>query len=135
MAGGKAGIVRRSDVTQVAHDIHHFVVTEQAYDPATCLHRFFLECHHQVHDLARLGAAIQEVPGLDESSFAAGPMVLLVCKTGALENGDEVIKVVMDIGDGADGFGWFPWSLCWSRPQSHPCPHDHDYQNTKPIPP
>src|SRR5436309_9293339 len=71
IAVGKTCIVHGSDVTQIAHDIHHFVVTEQAHDPAACLYRFFLEGHHQVHDLARLGTAIQEVPELDERCLTA----------------------------------------------------------------
>jgi hypothetical protein len=43
-------------------------------------------------------------------------MVLLVYKTGALENGDEVVKGIVDIGDGDYRFPRFRWSLCWSRP-------------------
>src|SRR5882724_10794738 len=39
-AVGKTCIVLGSDVAQVAHDIHHFVVTEQAHDPAACLYGF-----------------------------------------------------------------------------------------------
>jgi len=31
-------------------------------------------------------------------------MVLLIYKTGVLKNGDEVVKVTMDVGDGNDGF-------------------------------
>src|ERR1700716_3379329 len=81
ISGGKTRIVHGVHVTQVAHDIHHLVVTEQAHHPAACLYRFFLECPHQVHDLSRLGAAIQEVPDLDEGGLAADPMVLLVYKT------------------------------------------------------
>jgi hypothetical protein len=44
-------------------------------------------------------------------------MVLLVGKTGAPENGDEVVKVAVDISDGDYGFRRFRWSLCWSRPR------------------
>jgi len=64
------------------------------------LSRFFLECHHQVHDLARLGAAIQEVPDLDERCLTAFPVVLLVNEPYALKNGDEVVKITVNISDG-----------------------------------
>src|SRR6266851_1565269 len=114
-AVGKTGIVRGSDVSQVAHDIHHLVVTEQAYYPAACLWRFFFQRHHQVHDLARLGAAIQEIPDLDERCLTACPMVLLVYKTGAQQNGNEVVKGIVYIGDGHYGFRRFRWRLCSSR--------------------
>src|SRR6266446_4673140 len=80
IAVGKTGVVPGSDVTQVPHDIHHLVVTEQAYYPAAC------------------------------------PMVLLVCKSGAPENGDEVVIVIVDIADGDYRLRRFRWSLCRRRP-------------------
>src|SRR4029077_15755198 len=113
----ETGIVCGSDVTQVAHDIHHLVVTQQAYYPAACLWRFFFQRHHQVHYVAWLWAAIQEIPDLDERCFAACPMVLLVYKTGAQQNGNEVVKGIVYIGDGDHGFPRFSWSLCWPRPR------------------
>src|SRR6267143_667246 len=130
IAVGKAGIVHGSDVTQVAHDIHHFVVTQEAYDPPACWCRFFLECHHQVHDLARLGAAIQQVADLDERGPAACPLALLVYKTDVLENGDEVVKVIVDIADGDYGFRRPHWSLCWSRPSYHRRYQHHENRDT-----
>jgi hypothetical protein len=44
-------------------------------------------------------------------------MILLVCKTGAPENGDEVVKVTVDIGDGDQRLPRPRWSLWWSRPR------------------
>src|SRR6266850_436889 len=132
-AVGKTCIVLGSDVAQVAHDIHYFVVTEQAHDPAACLYRFLLERHHQVHDLARLGAAIQEVPDLDERCLTACPMVLLVGKTGTPENAHEVVKVIVDIGDGDYGFRRFRWSLCWLRPRQHHRHQDQEDGNTSAV--
>src|SRR5215467_5956945 len=113
IAVGETGIVHGIYVAQVAHDIHDLVVTEQTYYPAACLCCFFLERHHQVHDLARFGATIQQIPSLDERCLTACPVVLLVYKTGAPENGDEVVKVIVDIGDDDYGFWRFGWSLCW----------------------
>jgi tetrahydromethanopterin S-methyltransferase subunit A len=81
------------------------------------LSRFFFERHHQVHDFARLGAAIQEIADLDEGCLSACPMVLLVYKTGALENGDEVVKVTVDIPNGDHGFRRLRWSLRWPQPR------------------
>jgi hypothetical protein len=76
------------------------VIAQQAYYPAASLSRFFLECHHQVHDLARLGAAIHEVPDLDEGCLTVFPVVLLVYETYVLKNGDEVVKITVNISDG-----------------------------------
>ena len=76
------------------------MIAQQAHHPATGLARFFLQRHHQVHDLARLGAAIQEVAGLDERCLTAGPVVLFVDETDALKNGDEVVKITVNISDG-----------------------------------
>jgi hypothetical protein len=44
-------------------------------------------------------------------------MVLLIYKTGVLENGDEVVKVTVDVGDGDYGFRRLRWGLGWSRPR------------------
>src|ERR1700683_2189643 len=117
IAVGKTGIIRGNDVTQVTHDIHHLVVTEQAYYSTACWSRFFFEGHHQVHDFARLGAALEEIADLDEGCLTARPMVLLVYETGTPENGDEVVKVAVDIPNGDHGFARLRWSLRWSQPR------------------
>jgi hypothetical protein len=44
-------------------------------------------------------------------------MVLLVYETDVLEKGDEVVKGIVDIGDGDYRFPGFGWSVCWSRPR------------------
>jgi hypothetical protein len=44
-------------------------------------------------------------------------MVLLVDKTYVLEKGDEVVKGIVDIGDGDYRLPRFLWSLFWSRPR------------------
>ena len=59
IAVSKTGEVHGRDVTQVAHDIHHLVIAEQADNPAASGVCFFLECHHQVQDLAWLDTAIE----------------------------------------------------------------------------
>src|SRR5712671_4332922 len=86
------------------------------YSSYAALCRFFLKGHHQIHDFARLGAAIQEISDLYEGCFSPGPMVLLIYKTGAPENGDEIVKIIVYIGNRDYGFAWFRRSLCWSRP-------------------
>jgi hypothetical protein len=41
-------------------------------------------------------------------------MVLLVDQAGVAENSDEVVKGIVNVGNGDDGF---PRSLRWSRPR------------------
>jgi hypothetical protein len=43
-------------------------------------------------------------------------MVLLIYKTGVAENGDEVVKVIVDIADGDYDFWLIARSVRWSRP-------------------
>src|SRR2546429_9736531 len=74
----KTGVVHRRDVAKVAHDIHHFVIAEQAHDSPAGLWRFLFERHHQIHHIAGFRATIQEVPDLDESSLAPGPVMLVI---------------------------------------------------------
>src|ERR1700758_3044792 len=54
----EAVVVCRGDVTKVAHDVHHFMISEQGHDPSTCLGRLRLQPHQQIQNLARLWAAI-----------------------------------------------------------------------------
>src|SRR5271167_1693711 len=60
-------------------------------------------------------------------------MVLLVDQTGALENGDEVVKVTVDIGNGNHGFGWLRRSLRWSRPRQSGRHQEQEDGNTSAV--
>src|SRR5260370_26032141 len=60
-------------------------------------------------------------------------MVLLVYKTGAPENGDEVVKGIVDITDGHYGFPRFRRSLCWSRPRQHRRHQDQENGDTSAL--
>src|SRR5246127_3455441 len=74
----KTSVVHRRDVAKVTHDIHHFVIAKQAYYAPAGLWSFLFERHHQIHHIAGFRATIQEVPDLDESSLAPGPVMLII---------------------------------------------------------
>src|SRR6185369_17514652 len=115
--------------TQVTHDIHHLVIAEQAHHPAPGPARFALQRHQQVHDLSRLGAAIQDVPNLHQRGLTACPVVLLVYETDMLQDGDEVIKITVNISDGDQGLRRLYRSFLRFRPRQPDRQKYHEERN------
>src|SRR6266487_1666294 len=72
---GKAGVGVLGDVAQVAHKIHHFVIAEQGNHSPAILRCIFLQSDKQIHDITRLGAAVQKVAYLHQGGFTPCPMV------------------------------------------------------------
>src|SRR5580765_5214137 len=77
------------DVPEVTHEIHHFVVAQQALDSAASLRRLVIERYHQVQNFARLWSTIYEISKLNQGDFAARPAALLVDEFYSLQNGGE----------------------------------------------
>jgi hypothetical protein len=96
----KTCVIPCRDVPKVTHEIHHFVVAQQAHDLAASLRRLVIERYHQIQNFARLWSAIYEISKLNEGGFAARPVVLLVDELYSLQNGAEVVEVSVDIPDG-----------------------------------
>src|SRR5579863_2504449 len=96
---GKTLEISDRDVAKVAHQIHHFVVAQQADDLAAGFLRLLIEGHHQVQYFARLWSAIDQISKLNQGGFAAGPAALLVNQVNSLQNGGEVVEVSMNIAD------------------------------------
>src|SRR6266403_953169 len=96
----KTCVIPCSDVPKVTHEIHHFVVAQQAHDLAAGLRRLLIKRYHQVQNFARLWSAIYENSKLNEGGFAARPVALLVYELYSLQNGAEVVAVAVDIPDG-----------------------------------
>ncbi len=55
------GVFAGVDVAQVAEDVHRLVVAQQDVQLARPRLRLALQAHQQVHDLARIGAAVEQV--------------------------------------------------------------------------
>src|ERR1700686_901015 len=87
------------DIPKVAHQVHYFVVAQQAHDLAACLLRLLIEGHHQVQYFARLWSAIDQISKLNQGGFAARPVAMLVNEVNSLQNGGEVVEVSMNIPD------------------------------------
>src|SRR6185369_6700412 len=60
---GETGIVHWRDITKIAHDVHYFVVAEQANDTAPSERCFFFQGDKQVHSFTWLRAPVQYVAG------------------------------------------------------------------------
>src|ERR1700682_1017040 len=96
----ETGVIPYRDVPKVTHEIHHFVVAQQAHDSAASLRRLLIERYHQVQNFARLWSAIYEISKWNERGFAARPVALLVDEFYSLQNDAEVVEVSVDIRDG-----------------------------------
>src|SRR6185369_12476669 len=88
-----------------------------------------LQRHQQVHDLSRLGAAIQDVPNLHQRGLTACPVVLLVYETDMLQDGDEVIKITVNISDGDQGLRRLYRSFLRFRPRQPDRQKYHEKRN------
>src|SRR5690606_16729816 len=70
---GEGLVLRRSDVAEVACQVHDLVIAEQQVDAPASFERLLLETHQQVHHLARIRSPIEDIPGNDQVSNAAIP--------------------------------------------------------------
>ena len=66
----KGSIVWLRHVTQVAYYVHHLVIAEQGYNVSSGFASFGLQRHQQVHGLASLSSAVDNITGLNERSAA-----------------------------------------------------------------
>src|SRR5690606_32204868 len=55
---GEGLVLRRSDVAEVACQVHYLVIAEQQVDAPAGFERLLLETHQQVHHLARIRSPI-----------------------------------------------------------------------------
>jgi hypothetical protein len=88
------------DIAQIAHDVHDFVIAEHDDDLPAGFRSFGLEEHHQVQNVAFLGAAVDEIPRLNQDGLASGPVTGVVDQSDALENVADTIEVSENIADG-----------------------------------
>ena len=73
------------DVAQVTQQVHSLVVARHHVDAAALLCGLVLQAHQQVHHLAGVGAAIEQVSQADHVGGAAAPAQLRIHQAG----GDE----------------------------------------------
>jgi hypothetical protein len=102
LAVGEGGADLGRGVAQVAEQVHHLVIAEHLLDAPFRLRGVALEGHHHVQHAAHLGAAIGEVPGLDEGGGATGPALAVVAEAGRLQDRGQAGQAAMDVADGDD---------------------------------
>jgi hypothetical protein len=83
-------------------DVHPFVVAKQHVHAATGPPRLVFEPHEQVHDLANVRPAIENVAGLYEPGIAANPLPALIDQSCGTQNIDEPGARAVDVGHGDD---------------------------------
>ena len=75
---GVRRVFARVDVAQVAEHVHRLVIAEHHVQLAARGARFALQAHEQVHDLARVVAAIEQVAQAHHVRASGAPAVLRV---------------------------------------------------------
>ena len=75
---GERGILASGYIAQVADQVHDLVITERQQYLAPFLRRLCLELHHEIHDPARIGPAIEQVAGYDQRCIAPRPVAVTV---------------------------------------------------------
>ena len=89
-------------VPEVAVENHGFVIADEGVNRSAGLPGLVFEPHQEVHRLSGVGAAVEDVSGLDEMRLAAGPFALGIDQVGGPKDGHELIVVAVDVSDGDD---------------------------------
>ena len=93
------GVLAGLDVAQVAEQVHRLVVAEHDVQlPARRL-RLALQPHQQVHDLARIGAAVEQVAEAHEMRVPGRPVVLRVDDAGLVQQREQFRVGAVHVGE------------------------------------
>ena len=90
----------RCHVAHVPEQVHRLVVAERHVKLSARRGGLALQAHQQIHHLARVLAAIEQVAGADEMCPAAGPVEIAVHDANRLEQLDEVVVGAVHVGEG-----------------------------------
>ena len=94
------------------------IAERQMYHTAA-LGRLRLELHDEIHNLARIRTAIQQITGYNQVCCSTGPILLVVNNGRILQSPDHRIVCAMRVADGNDTFNIRPDKLlrkdCWCR--------------------
>ena len=89
-------------VTEITRDVHVFVIANQQMKITACLLRLLLEFLQVLDNLEGIGAAIGDVPHLNNMGFARCPFTALVDDPRFLQHGNVVLIIAVNIADGDD---------------------------------
>jgi hypothetical protein len=90
--------------------------------------RWALEAHQQVHDLARVGAAVEQVAGLYELGFTAGPTVFSVDDADSAQQPHKLIVVAVYVSDSNNALRITGIAIGASRPLRDGGKHKETHQ-------
>ncbi len=102
LGAGERRVFLGAHVTQVAGDVHDFVVAEHHVHGAAGGAGLGFEAHQQVEDLARLGAAVEQVAQAHEVRRPGTPVQRIVDDRGLAQHGDELRVRAVHVGEGHD---------------------------------
>ena len=85
------------DVAQVAQDVHRLVVADERVHTPPGLQRRWRERDEQLHHLARIGAAIEDVTSLHEVGASPRPARPAIDHPGLSQHGDELLVVAVHV--------------------------------------
>ena len=91
LVGRVGGVLGRHDVAQVAEQVHRFVIAEHDVQLAARRACLALQAHQQVHDLARIAAAIEQIAEAHDVRGAGGPVVGSVDHAGLAQQRHELV--------------------------------------------
>ncbi len=132
---GIGGVFARVDVAQVAQQVHRLVIAEHDVHPAARRARLALQALQQVHDLARVGAAVEQVAEAHQVCAAGGPTVLAIDDAGLTQQAQQFGVGSVHVGKGHDTLDPAPLRLRRRR-RLRPCvardQHARDNQHWQP---
>ena len=99
---GKCGEFSTRYVAKIADQVHHLVIAERQQDLAARSPRFILQPHDEIHDPARVGAAIKKVPRDDERGRIARPAAIVCDDAGIGERSKHGVIGSVRIAHGDD---------------------------------
>ena len=90
------------DVTQVAYDVHGFVISDQSDHCPTGARRLALQAHEMADDLRRVRPSVGDVAGLDEDISAAHPAIMTIDQRRGPEDAAIGLEIAVQIADRDD---------------------------------
>ncbi len=99
---GEGGVALFVDVAEVPHQDHEVVIAQERMDLAAGRFRFGLKAHDQVHDLAVVLAAVDQVADERQMGRPARPLQAPVDQARAAQQRDELVVGGVDVADGHD---------------------------------
>ena len=104
---GECRVLRRAHVTQVADDVHDFVIAEEHVHGAAGRLRLLLEAHQEIEGLSRIRAPIDDISESDQVCLAAAPVQRIVDNRRLAQECDELVVRPVNVRENDDSVDAF----------------------------